>query len=831
MSLPNLVPRADLTGSLGTSNKRWKEVHAQTIYGDGSNITGVSSNIKTSATDTTGSLYLEDALSSSNTITISKSISGGDETLVVKIQDALFNSFIYGQSTGLYEGGVITSTGTGASTFNVSAGRGQIADNFTDINNPTVTQIRWDAIVSASLPDIATEEGTYVFISGSILELGAGSGSIYTLGLSEEVQDDKRDYIFLGVIGHPNNTSIQNIFNTPTSVLNPANQLEDLASSIGPFAIEGNSISFNGANQRLDKSAGKSFFFNSTTVSTPKNPHVLVNAATTAGAIGSVTQNNTFAPGTQGGVAANECPTTLYDAGGAPVNIPGTTSWVTPRIWYAPILNVLVYQYSQYTYASEIEALSGFDKETFGLPGVLPKGAYIVAVLVHQDGATNFQNNATLIPQGKFSGTGTGAGVSVSTLQNAYNNSTTPEILTDDTRQAVTIYGENATSRSIEFGVSGSGGPTINAWINHAGTGSFTQVTAISFEGDGSGLTGVTASAAPTGPTTSVQFNDGGGATSGSSDFTFDKVTGGVTANSFTGSLEGTASVAISSSYSSVSGDVDYTNISNKPTLVSGSSQIDYNNLTNLPSGILSSSNQIATEVSGAFTQDSSSFSTRVTSNETNITNLQTDSGSFSTRVTAVETDVTSLTSKTGSYATTGSNTFVGNQNVTGTVTATSLSGSFSGSYEGDGSGLTGVTATAAPGGSDTDIQFNNASTTSGSNNLQYDYTNNVFKVNAGQSSRTTRVTTSTYTVLPSDYRIGIAYSLTGSANIQLPLISDVPGQEFRFKDEQGKARVNKQHILASGSDVIDGAPTASMKNSYEAFLLYNDGISKWFVE
>lgn len=59
-----------------------------------------------------------------------------------------------------------------------------------------------------------------------------------------------------------------------------------------------------------------------------------------------------------------------------------------------------------------------------------------------------------------------------------------------------------------------------------------------SFRGNGAGLTGVVASASPAGPNTSVQFNNSG-TTSGSSAFTFNKLTGGVTATSFTGSFKG----------------------------------------------------------------------------------------------------------------------------------------------------------------------------------------------------------------------------------------------------------------------------------------------------
>jgi hypothetical protein len=49
---------------------------------------------------------------------------------------------------------------------------------------------------------------------------------------------------------------------------------------------------------------------------------------------------------------------------------------------------------------------------------------------------------------------------------------------------------------------------------------------------------------------------------------------------------------------------------------------------------------------------DSGSFSTRVTTNETNITNLQTDSGSFSTRITSNDTDISALQTDSGSFST-----------------------------------------------------------------------------------------------------------------------------------------------------------------------------------
>ena len=123
------------------------------------------------------------------------------------------------------------------------------------------------------------------------------------------------------------------------------------------------------------------------------------------------------------------------------------------------------------------------------------------------------------------------------------------------------------------------------------------------------------------------------------------EVTGSFTATngmsgSFSGSFEGDAS--------------GLSNVTLPAGVVSGSAQISYTGITDVPSGIISSSAQISSDISGSFTAPSSSFSTRVTDNETNIS---------------------TLTSVTSSYATTASNQFNGNQNITGSLYVTGSNG------------------------------------------------------------------------------------------------------------------------------------------------------------
>jgi hypothetical protein len=143
-----------------------------------------------------------------------------------------------------------------------------------------------------------------------------------------------------------------------------------------------------------------------------KNPSIVQTPAASPSTISVVSQFNVFAPGTIGNSGGiTEPPTDVYDngIGPNPVTIPGGGSWVTARIWHNPVANVLIYQCSQFTYANEASAVEGFPNEDFTLPSVIPKGAYIAAVLIHVDGTTDL-STASIIQQSKFSGTGGGGG-------------------------------------------------------------------------------------------------------------------------------------------------------------------------------------------------------------------------------------------------------------------------------------------------------------------------------------------------------------------------------------------------------------------------------------
>ncbi len=106
---------------------------------------------------------------------------------------------------------------------------------------------------------------------------------------------------------------------------------------------------------------------------------------------------------------------------------------------------------------------------------------------------------------------------------------------------------------------------------------------------------------------------------------------------------------------------------------------------------LISGAAQIASEISGSSTSLSSSLAGRVTTEEGNVDALQTDSASFSTRITSnesfsssldstyatdaqVATAVSALNTLTASLASTGSNTFSANQIISGTLDSNAAS-------------------------------------------------------------------------------------------------------------------------------------------------------------
>ena len=182
--------------------------------------------------------------------------------------------------------------------------------------------------------------------------------------------------------------------------------------------------------------------------------------------------------------------------------------------------------------------------------------------------------------------------------------------------------------------------------------------------------------------------------------------------NTFTSSIQTEVDglSAETASYLTSSGSVDYTDITSKPTLVSGSSQITYGDVSSIPSNIISSSNNSTTVVhsisNGEITSnliggvvsgssqititesqisdlshtDISSLNSYTSSNDINITNIHSTTSSFESRLDLLSDvshshsnkanlDVINQDLSTTSDVTFNTGSFTGNMTITGDLT------------------------------------------------------------------------------------------------------------------------------------------------------------------
>jgi len=165
---------------------------------------------------------------------------------------------------------------------------------------------------------------------------------------------------------------------------------------------------------------------------------------------------------------------------------------------------------------------------------------------------------------------------------------------------------------------------------------------------------------------------------------------------------------------------------------------------------------------------------------------------------------------------------------LTGDVTASvGMSASV---FFGDGSQLTGISASggsADPGGSSGSVQVNDGTNLTGSATLTY--ANRILVVSGGLTLNRRSVST-TITASSIDYYIGVDSS-DGALEVRLLDASSLAsGQTYVLKDEGGAANTNNITILPSGAQTIDGQTSAVLESPYAAIQIYCNGTNKYFI-
>jgi hypothetical protein len=313
-------------------------------------------------------------------------------------------------------------------------------------------------------------------------------------------------------------------------------------------------------------------------------------------------------------------------------------------------------------------------------------------------------------------------------------------------------------------------------------------ISSSTYYGDGSNLTGITASAggsaAAQGPIGSLQFHTGSGGISGSANILF---------------LTSSNTLLIDGGVSASLGELEEIRVTDFTFLGSGFNYpvetvlAQANGTTLIVTGGVDFRNDL--DVAGEITTTILSASTSITSSlgelgEIRSTGLTFLGSGFNYPVETVLAQANGTT-----LIVTGGVDFRNDLDVSGETTVTTLTASTyvsASTYYGDGSNLTNLSVS---------------------------------------TFTRTEITSSTYTVLTSDYYVGVNFTGSGGSTLTLPSAATMnSGQTIIIKDESGQASSHNILINVAAGEFIDGQTSQSIISDYGSISLYSDGGNNYFI-
>jgi len=330
-------------------------------------------------------------------------------------------------STGAYD--YTGMTKSSSTTVNVAPMRGWLVFNTDErATNPLVLNVYYSGGTNIPVTNINSSLDTYFLVN---------SGGTLFQQTTFPTPVERRNNIFLGRAVHPNKTDILNVEQSVDYDVSPLSSLRDLWTPIR-LINQGVIISNNGANLTFKTSSG-TFWGNGIGWDTnQKNP----NSITVPAQIPAVFYYTTQTGGTFT-TTASTIDTTSYDVNGIITPIPASGNYSTQRI-YMSQSGVIRIQYGQVFYPTLAKAIAALPSEIFIENADNAIDCILIGTITVKDGATDLSNidDAVFSLVSKFGEVlGGTAGISTTTLQQAYNNSVNPEITTDSVLGGVQFKG------------------------------------------------------------------------------------------------------------------------------------------------------------------------------------------------------------------------------------------------------------------------------------------------------------------------------------------------------------------------------------------------------
>lgn len=318
--------------------------------------------------------------------------------------------------TGVLTGG-IGSVGSPTSTFSISDGTGTVLDMSTPAT-PNVIKFTWSGLTNVTLPDIGSQSITFV---------GINSTSTIQFSSTQFTPVQRRSIIPLFVAVHTDNLVVSTIDQEQEVAAYPASQSNDLASAIGFFNGTGNVFGPSGADLTLSKTLGVvhktgAGYENSGLLS--PNLKILPFADDQSFTYG-------FQAGANGATGTNIDPD-IWDVAGVSTAVAGgkyTVQWI-----FVFVNGDVRIQPGQVEYNDVKKGREGLLKDVFVIDPAISQNGLLRGFLVIEEGTTDIEaalasGDAQFLEADKFGVTTGFGGSTLVSLQDAFDNSTNPEIV------------------------------------------------------------------------------------------------------------------------------------------------------------------------------------------------------------------------------------------------------------------------------------------------------------------------------------------------------------------------------------------------------------------
>ena len=328
------------------------------------------------------------------------------------------------------------------SELNVLSGNGVKSGMVLSINaDPTKFNVSAGVYHTTNLESIvyagATAQTVTSFVGNvSYIAVNIATGLLVQQS-TQFTNTQRRTHVLLGTVVHSNHTSINAINNTPDVAVSLLSQYNDTLDAMGAFNVSGNDISANGGNLFINKSAGKlhkrGINFNVNTL----DPHIIELASLTA--------STSMRYRTSAGDETTDSNSILLEWESAGVVTPISVSkFAIQRIYLFPS-NVIRIQRGTAEYGSMTEAQQAIATEVFVPEANIAENGLLRSYLILKGNTTVLTDTtkALFVKVDKFGQLSAGGTSGTTSLQQAFNNSVVPQIITTATSPTLTLQGGN----------------------------------------------------------------------------------------------------------------------------------------------------------------------------------------------------------------------------------------------------------------------------------------------------------------------------------------------------------------------------------------------------